>query len=211
MSKRFLYSVIMLTPRSFFGEIGRITAPNYIPTEADILRSHKGIHGISEHRFVMDEFSINLIDVGTQRCERRKWIHQFDDITAILYLVDLVCYDQVLSSHNVMMEQIQLFDNVVNFKSFTKTTIILFLGNISLFRQKLARNPLGNYFPDFSGGTDADRAGEYLLERFSQVNRAGGYLYSHLVDPYDTSNIRLVFDAIMDRTLSTSKAHRFKH
>jgi guanine nucleotide-binding protein G(i) subunit alpha len=201
----------MLTPPSFFEEIGRITASDYIPTEADILRSHKGIHSVSEHRFMMDELSIHLIDVGTQRCERRKWIHQFEDITAILYVVDLACYDQVVSSHNAMMEQIQLFDSVVNSKWFTKTTVILFLSNISVFRQKLARNPLGNYFPDYSGGTNVNRAGEYLLERFSQVNRAQVHLYSHLVDPYDTSNIQLVFDAIMDKIISRSKAHGFKH
>lgn len=126
-------------------------------------------------------------------------------------MVDLACYDQVVSSHNAMMEHIQVFDSVINSKLFTKTTIILFLSNFSVFRQKLARNPLAGYFPDYSGGTDVNRASEYLLERFSQVNRAQLCLYSHLVDPYDPSNIQLVFAAIMDRIISTSEAHSFKH
>jgi len=203
VSKRLLDSVTMLMPPSFFENIGRITTQDYIPTEADILRLHKGSRGVSEHRFVMDDMSIYLIDVGTQSCERRKWIHQFENITAILYVVDLALYDQVVSSQNAMMDQIQLFDSVVNSKWFTKTTIILFLSNVSVFRQKLTRNPLGNYFPDYYGGTDINMASEYLLERFSQVNRTPKQLYAHLADPYDTSNIQFVFAAIADGILLT--------
>ncbi|KAF1934193.1 G protein alpha subunit [Didymella exigua CBS 183.55] len=182
----------------FFREIGRIAASNYVPTEADIVQSHKGIRGISEHRFNVNGLSINLIDVGTQRCERRKWIRQFDNVAAILFVVDLPCYDQEASGNNAMAEQIELFDNVVNTEWFTDTEFILFLNNISAFRQKLSHKPLGNYFPDYSGGTDAEKASGYLLQRFSQVNRGKRRLYSHLVDPHIASNIELVATAIND-------------
>ena len=39
---------------------------------------------------------LHMIDVGGQRCERRKWIHCFQDVTAILFLVSLSGYDQSL-------------------------------------------------------------------------------------------------------------------
>lgn len=32
--------------------------------KADVLQSHKGIQGVSEHQFVTDELSINLIEAG---------------------------------------------------------------------------------------------------------------------------------------------------
>lgn len=183
---------------SFFQEIGRIAAPNYVPTEADIVQSHKGIRGISEHRFLVNGLSINLIDVGIQRCERRKWIRQFDNIAAILFVVDLPCYDQDASGNNAMAEQIELFDNVVNTKWFTDTKFIVFLNNVSKFRQKLSHKPLEDYFPGFSGGTDAEQASDYLLQRFSQVSRGKRRLYSYLVDPHVASNIELVATAIND-------------
>jgi guanine nucleotide-binding protein G(i) subunit alpha len=98
-----------------------------------------------------------------------------------------------------MTERVELFDSTVNVKSFSETTIVLFLSNISKFRQKLADSPLETQFPDYDGGADGDRAAEYLLGRFKQVDRSQrNRLYPHLVDPYDTSNIRLVAAAIRD-------------
>lgn len=37
-----------------------------------------------------------MVDVGGQRSERRKWIHCFQNITSIMFLVALSEYDQVL-------------------------------------------------------------------------------------------------------------------
>lgn len=78
---------------------------------------------------------------------------------------------------NRMMESLVLFDSVVNSRWFMRTSIILFLNKVDLFKQKLGRSPLGNYFPDYSGGNDVNRAAKYLLWRFNQVNRAHLNLY----------------------------------
>ena len=37
-----------------------------------------------------------MVDVGGQKSERRKWIHCFQDVTTILFLVSLSGYDQCL-------------------------------------------------------------------------------------------------------------------
>lgn len=34
-----------------------------------------------------------LVDVGGQRSERKKWIHCFEEVTAILFFVALSAYD----------------------------------------------------------------------------------------------------------------------
>ena len=36
-----------------------------------------------------------MVDVGGQRSERRKWIHCFENVTSIIFLVALSEYDQV--------------------------------------------------------------------------------------------------------------------
>jgi hypothetical protein len=64
-----------------------------------------------------------------------------------------------------------------------RTSIILFLNKVDIFKVKLPRSPLGNYFPDYSGGNDVNKAAKYLLWRFNQVNRAHLNLYPQYVDP----------------------------
>jgi len=120
-----------------------------------------------------------------------------------------------------MMESLVLFDSVVNSRWFMRTSIILFLNKVDLFKQKLARSPLSNYFPDYSGGNDVNRAAKYLLWRFNHVNRAHLNLYPQyvilrfsnavgdanefsLTQATDTSNIRLVFAAVKETILQNA-------
>ena len=37
-----------------------------------------------------------MVDVGGQRSERRKWIHCFENVTSVMFLVALSEYDQLL-------------------------------------------------------------------------------------------------------------------
>ena len=49
-----------------------------------------------------------MVDVGGQRSERRKWIHCFENVTSIIFLVALSEYDQILfeSDNEVQMANI---------------------------------------------------------------------------------------------------------
>ncbi|GLI72060.1 guanine nucleotide-binding protein alpha-2 subunit [Penicillium ochrochloron] len=191
----------------FFDEAKRITAPDYIPNVSDVLRARTKTTGIYETRFTMGQLSIHMFDVGGQRSERKKWIHCFENVTSIIFCVALSEYDQTLleeSNQNRMMESLVLFDSVVNSRWFIRTSIILFLNKVDLFRQKLPRSPLSNYFPDYSGGNDVNRAAKYLLWRFNQVNRAHLNLYPHLTQATDTTNIRLVFAAVKETILQNA-------
>lgn len=50
-----------------------------------------------------------------------------------------------------MLESIALFESVVNSRWFLQTSIMLFLNKVDLFKTKVARVPLENYFPDYGG------------------------------------------------------------
>lgn len=40
-------------------------------------------------------YRYTVVDVGGQRNERKKWLHCFDDVKAIVFLVSLAGYNQV--------------------------------------------------------------------------------------------------------------------
>ena len=44
-----------------------------------------------------------MVDVGGQRSERKKWIHCFEGVTAIVFCVALSAYDLVLSEDEEMV------------------------------------------------------------------------------------------------------------
>jgi guanine nucleotide-binding protein G(i) subunit alpha len=73
-----------------------MAAPNYLPTDQDILRSRVKTTGITETTFKVGELTYKLFDVGGQRSERKKWIHCFENVTALVFLVSLSEYDQML-------------------------------------------------------------------------------------------------------------------
>lgn len=97
-----------------------------------------------------------------------------------------------------MMETLLLFDSVVNSRWFNNTQIFVFLNKVDKLRVKLARNPMADYFPDYKGGNDANRAAKYILWRLNQVNRAGLDLYPHLTRSNDPANMKVVFQQVKD-------------
>lgn len=72
---------------------------------------------------------------------------------------------------NRMEEAMTLFESVANSRWFTKTSIILFLNKIDLFRAKLSHSPLAITFPEYTGGASYERACEFLLEKFVALNK----------------------------------------
>ncbi|KAH7909588.1 guanine nucleotide binding protein, alpha subunit [Hygrophoropsis aurantiaca] len=191
----------------FFGEVLRIGSPTYVPTEADVLRTRQKTTGITETRFQIGQLSIHMFDVGGQRSERRKWIHCFESVTTIIFCTALNEYDQVLledKGQNRMAESLVLFESVVNSRWFLRTSIILFLNKIDLFKIKLPKVPLAQYFPEYTGGADINKAAKYILWRFVQVNRARLSIYPHLIQATDTTSVRQVFATLKETILQNA-------
>jgi guanine nucleotide-binding protein subunit alpha len=77
-------------------DLSRIFARSYVPTNQDILRSRRKTVGITEETFDIGRHTYRMFDVGGQRSERRKWIHCFEDVNCILFIVAISGYDQGL-------------------------------------------------------------------------------------------------------------------
>ena len=53
-------------------------------------------------------------------------------------------------------------------------------------------SPLGDYFPDYTGGDDYDAACNYLLHRFVSLNQSAAtkQIYAHYTCATDTQQIK---------------------
>ena len=119
-----------------------------------------------------------MFDVGGQRSERKKWIHCFEGVTAIIFCVALSGYDLVLAEDeemNRMTESTKLFESICNNKWFVDTSIILFLNKKDLFEEKIRHSPLSVCFPEYKGMSQKC----CLLKKEMRLKSTFGYLGSN--------------------------------
>jgi len=112
---------------------------NWVPSTNDCVIARVRTSGIIEESFTMGGVQFRVFDVGGQRAERRKWIHQFDNVSTVLFVMSLSEYDQNLyedNTKNRLEEAIELFDEIANSKWFINTPILLFLNKRDLFEKK---------------------------------------------------------------------------
>ena len=89
-------STALIVVCSFFDDINRLFAKDYIPNDQDVLRSRLRTTGITETIFELGKLTYRMFDVGGQRSERKKWIHCFEAVNCLLFLVAISGYDQCL-------------------------------------------------------------------------------------------------------------------
>ncbi|CAL4127184.1 unnamed protein product [Meganyctiphanes norvegica] len=187
----------------YLNALDRIARGGYVPTQQDVLRTRVKTTGIVETNFSFKNLNFKLFDVGGQRSERKKWIHCFEGVTAIIFVVALSGYDLVLAEDeemNRMIESMKLFDSICNNKWFVETSIILFLNKKDLFEDKINKSPLTICFPEYTGNNTYEDAASYIRLKFENLNkrREQKEIYTHFTCATDTTNIQFVFDAVTD-------------
>ncbi|RDD47518.1 Guanine nucleotide-binding protein G(q) subunit alpha [Trichoplax sp. H2] len=190
----------------YLTDLHRLAEPNYLPTQQDILRVRAPTTGIIEYDFNLDTVMFRMVDVGGQRSERRKWIHCFENVTSIMFLVALSEYDQILAeadSQNRMEESKALFKTIITYPWFQNSSIILFLNKKDILEEKVQKSNIADYFPEYDGPPrDAQAGREFILKMFVDLNPdSEKIIYSHFTCATDTENIRFVFAAVKDTIL----------
>jgi len=155
--------------------------------------------GIVQQRFDVDKMKIRFVDVGGQRNERRKWIHAFDGVTSIMFIVSLSEYDQCLEEdrkQNRLTEALNLFKDISNDKQFKNVGIILFYNKNDLFTEKVKKIDLGDYFPEYKGGCKYDSALNFIKSKFEAAqSKSKRTFVQHVTTATNTENIKKVFDS----------------
>lgn len=157
----------------YLNEILRIAEVDFSPTEDDMVMTRVRTTGIVVTAVQENPYTYQVVDVGGQRSERRKWIHCFDDVRAIIFLEGLAGYNQVLfedSSVNRMRESLNLFEEVVKNPLFRKTVFFIFLNKKDLFEEMIPRYPLKNCFPEYDGPAKCVRSAlDFITKKYKDI------------------------------------------
>ncbi|XP_072521482.1 guanine nucleotide-binding protein G(t) subunit alpha-3-like isoform X2 [Salminus brasiliensis] len=187
----------------YLGDLDRISAPDYIPNDLDVLYARVNATEIVEEQFTFKDLNFRMFDAGGQRSERKKWITCFEDASCIIFCTALNSYDMALVEDeevNRMHESLHLFNSICNHKFFAGTSIVLFLNKKDLFQEKISKVPLSTCFPNYSGSNTFDETSNYIKQQFEDLNtnKGGKPIYTHLTCAVDTKDIESNFSTVTD-------------
>lgn len=192
----------------YFDNIHNFAQNGYVCSDEDILKGRIKTTGISETNFVIGGSKFKVFDAGGQRSERSKWIHCFDGITLVLFVVALSEYDQKLfedKNVNRMHEAMHLFNQLCNSRWFYRTPFILFMNKMDLFEKKILRSPVKKYFPQYQGqNRNLEEATKFFENAFKSLNRTPKQIYIHRTCATDTQTMRFVLTAVTDMIIQNN-------
>ena len=196
-----------------------------MPSETDILRlpahyEYTWNKSIQETRLSFGKLSMHVIGCsGNTESQRADWIAHFRDVNGVIFVVDLCSYDQALppspnntklmkclelfnvmgtgrSIYTKLMESLYLFETIVNSRLYRNTSIFLVFSGLEDFQWKVTESPLSEYFSDYNGGHDIDRAVKYIQSLFEKVNKERLTIYSDVL--YLKGHKEFQLDALLD-------------
>jgi len=183
---------------------------DFVPNNDDILRARVRTTGIVENRFEVENNHFQIFDVGGQRNERKKWIHCFEGVTAVLFVCAISEYDQTCfedESTNRIAEALTLFEDIANSQFFKSSSMILFLNKRDLFAEKIQKVSLRTCFSEYEGRDEYDEAIKYIQGKFEARSRdKNKAIYSHVTCATDKNNVQAVFNAVKDIVIRQSLA-----
>ena len=139
----------------FLDRIDQVADPKYLPSDEDLLRMRAKSMGINEVHFRWQQVDFLVVDVGGQRSERRKWIHCFQSVNVILFVMALSDYDLNLEEDEAthrMADAMDLFANLINSDLFRQMSVVVFLNKLDVFKEKFDRVPMRDHC-NFNGST----------------------------------------------------------
>ena len=196
----------------FINRIDLICMESYKVTEHDMLLTRVRTTGIKEERYVIGGTTFEMYDVGGQRNERKKWIHCFEGVNAVIFVAALSEFDQTLfedETTNRMVEAIDLFEEICNNRFFLSTSMILFLNKRDLFQEKIRIRDIASIpqFNDYEGKPrDYQDGVDYFRQKFIEKvhvrdNELDRDLFTHVTNEICAVDIKYIFEACKEINL----------
>ncbi|KAL3068779.1 hypothetical protein niasHS_017345 [Heterodera schachtii] len=182
----------------FLNSLDRVSSIGYVPTVQDILNLRIETTEIVQVTYDIKDVHFCVFDVGGCRSERRKWIHCFDHVQAIIFLSAISEFDQNSRESptvNRLIESMRIFSTICNSRWFIKTCFILFLNKRDLFEQKIRQGQsISMCFKNYFGEKTLNAQIDYIGTKFQQLNKnPRKQIYIHFTCATDTDQISIIW------------------
>jgi len=163
----------------FLGEVDRIATRTYDPSDDDVVRARLRTVGVQEHRLKFEGGPIignewAIYDVGGSRTSRAAWLPYFDDVTAIIFLAPVSCFDEQLAedhSINRLEDSFILWRSICASKLLAKASLIIFLNKCDVLEKKIKRGTvIKKHLPSYGDRpNEAAALIKYLRQKFKET------------------------------------------
>mmetsp|Transcript_10455 Transcript_10455/g.20034 ORF Transcript_10455/g.20034 Transcript_10455/m.20034 type:complete len:365 (-) Transcript_10455:142-1236(-) len=197
----------------FFENTFRICRKEYTPSTDDVIRVRSRTTGIYQESFEHDGHTYQLVDLGGQRSERRKWKSCFakGDVNAVLFLAAISGFNIMVKedrSITQIEEAYHLFQRFTSEKETSGIAVILFLNKYDIFTEKIKTVDITDcpLLKDFKGDCrDAEEAAVYIEGIFEKVREGKDkQWFCHFTDATNEELMKDVFWDIKEYVLHLS-------
>jgi GTPase SAR1 family protein len=197
----------------FLDNVERIAKSNYVPTDADILKSRIRTTGIANLDLMIGDVRTELVDVGGQKSERSRWQKCFQGVDFLLFVVSLSDFDQSMFEDEALSrtrDSMDLFGSIANSPIFEAKPIFLVMNKADLFRRKLQELPeqFMAAYPGFQGDvTNIKQCIDHVEHAFKSRLRANrpaeAWVEAIATCAMEMESVRSLFQSIARKILVT--------
>jgi hypothetical protein len=108
--------------------------------------------------------NLRVCDVGHQVSDPRKWLHYFDDVRVVVYVVSLSDYET-----SSIRDDLSDFISFCELECIDKSPIMLLFSHADKLEEKLPAQPLGDSYPEYNGPNDMEAAARFIAGMFTQA------------------------------------------
>lgn len=120
-------------------------------------------------------YNYRIYDVVGLHSKENKWIYSFDEMSTMIYVVDISAYNLAASDDrpsNCVQEDLALFQQICSSSWLVTTPILLLLSSFDILKSKLRDFPLQDHFQDYVGSsTDVAAARSFFRQKFLSLNK----------------------------------------
>ncbi|OCK75055.1 G protein alpha subunit CIG1, partial [Lepidopterella palustris CBS 459.81] len=167
-----------------------------------VLTSHFDSSGGRELRFSYNGPTCRILDADSAEADNGKSSSTLEDVTAIMLIVNVAEYDQLLPEdkiRNRLQVGLDSFNSIANSPRFKTTPIALFLNNADELKEMLSHIPMSSFFPDYLKSPEYASDVSYVVGKFVHLSvRARNQIYVYAASETKTEVSDFLIEAVKD-------------